>query len=260
MKWFKRLKMMRISKYAIIICLLLAIIFAGFTVYGARTGRFVVHVEQVEGVDLAVYMKEDKSDMRQSLEIDPLSNWTDFTYNKLVERSDTLINGLGVKNDQNYVGGVYNRYMCFSFMLVNRGSKPLDVLFELAVTHNKDGPDGGNAINAVRVSIIEGENSFESGRVFAKAEQTTEDHTKEEAEELLKYESHDGKYRYVPYETKPFISDTLICSEEYVDLKVGEERKYTLVLWLEGQDIECVDDVFEAELIMELDIIGIVGN
>ena len=42
--------------------------------------------------------------------------------------------------------------------------------------------------------------------------------------------------------TKPFESETIVLNRPY-SLRAGEVIKYTLVLWLEGQDHECVDNI-----------------
>ena len=246
-RWPKRLKMMRISKFAIIICLLLAIVFAGFTVYGARTGNFVIFVQPEEGIDIQIYMKEDKSDIGTHLSVPTLKEWTNYTYGLLRHRD--LVSGLGPKNDDNHIGGVYNRYMCFSFMIVNMGERDVDFLFEMTISDSERGSGGGDPIKAMRVNVIEEENKFEDGTVYAFAEET------EEGRELL---SKPNEVRgYIPYETKDFITLTQVCSERFLDLKIGEERKFTVIIWLEGQDIECVDNLFGGRLQMRLDITGV---
>lgn len=45
------------------------------------------------------------------------------------------------------------------------------------------------------------------------------------------------------YATTPFESEDVICSDEVPDFKPGDIRKYTLVIWLEGDDPECLDNI-----------------
>lgn len=58
-------------------------------------------------------------------------------------------------------------------------------------------------------------------------------------------------------ETTPFLSDKIIANGQINDFEVGENTKYTIVVWLEGDDPECVDDVIggKISLSMELQII-----
>lgn len=48
-------------------------------------------------------------------------------------------------------------------------------------------------------------------------------------------------------ETTPFTSDTLVTSDHVENFKPGDKIKYTVVLWLEGSDPECNDNVLGGE-------------
>lgn len=54
-------------------------------------------------------------------------------------------------------------------------------------------------------------------------------------------------------ETVPFSSDTMISSDHIQDLKPGEKIKYTIVLWLEGSDPECTDNILGGEIKIHMD-------
>lgn len=235
----------------------MAIVFAGFTVYGARTGNFVVFIDNgSEGVNLQLYTKEDKSDLDTHYAAEPLKKWTNYTYNRLRELD--IVEGLGNKNDDNYVGGIDNRYMCFSFMLCNMGEKDVDVFMDMSITDVEEGDGGGDPISALRVLVLEGEpeiseedirttRPLDFGTIYAYPEAT------EEGKALLA--ERNPVYRYEPYETTDFYNKSLVFSEKpFYDFHAGEERKYTFVFWLEGQDIECVDNLFGGRLQMRLDI------
>lgn len=45
------------------------------------------------------------------------------------------------------------------------------------------------------------------------------------------------------YGTTPFESEDSVVTYEIPDFKPGETRKYTLVIWLEGDDPECLDNI-----------------
>ena len=42
---------------------------------------------------------------------------------------------------------------------------------------------------------------------------------------------------------KPFLSDTVVCNGIREEIADGEVDKYTVVIWYEGEDPECVDDI-----------------
>ena len=48
--------------------------------------------------------------------------------------------------------------------------------------------------------------------------------------------------------TKAFIGDGFVVNSELYPLNVGEVIKYTIVIWLEGQDEQCVDDILGGQV------------
>ena len=58
--------------------------------------------------------------------------------------------------------------------------------------------------------------------------------------EQYRYIEKDGLYEFV---TIPFESSTCVVTEQRNELEPGEIDKFTVVLWLEGNDPECLDDI-----------------
>ena len=54
--------------------------------------------------------------------------------------------------------------------------------------------------------------------------------------------------------TTPFVSDSLVMSALREDFKPGDVDKYTVVIWLEGNDPECINDIIGGELKMQMNI------
>ena len=48
--------------------------------------------------------------------------------------------------------------------------------------------------------------------------------------------------------TKAFLGDGYVVNSELYPLNVGEVIKYTIVIWLEGQDEQCVDDILGGQV------------
>lgn len=244
-KWSKRLKLMRISKYAIVICLLLSIVFAGFTIYGINAGNFNVYITESD-VDLAVYMQDDKSDISAHMSIETLDYMYDATYAELpqnIAATGSPEKGLGIKNDK-----INNSYNAFSLCLVNRSERAVDYSMSLIVTDSRAGYEGGNAVNAMRVAVIYGNNPLETAKLYA-AEEATEENAARLAAALKEY----GEY---PSQTIYFKSEELIFEEMHYGLEAGGEVKYTFVFWLEGCDEDCVDNLIGGKLKMRLDFRG----
>ena len=53
-------------------------------------------------------------------------------------------------------------------------------------------------------------------------------------------------------DTTPFYSIDKIMSQEYLNFKVGEVDKYTIVIWLEGNDPECVNNIIGGRVKLEM--------
>ena len=53
--------------------------------------------------------------------------------------------------------------------------------------------------------------------------------------------------------TTPFHSIDRVMSQEVNNFKVDDVHKYTIVIWLEGNDPECINDIIGGGLNMEMD-------
>lgn len=56
------------------------------------------------------------------------------------------------------------------------------------------------------------------------------------------------------YADKNFISNKLVASVANEDFKPGDIDKITVVIWFEGEDPECVDDILEGEIKFSMDL------
>lgn len=54
-------------------------------------------------------------------------------------------------------------------------------------------------------------------------------------------------------ETTPFKSDTVVASEHVENFKPGDKTKYTVVLWSEGSDPECTDNIVGGEIQLHME-------
>lgn len=255
-RWMKRLKWMRISKYALIITLLLSLVFAGFTVYGARTGNFTIYLHSSD-VNLAVYMEEDMSDLGTRLTVPTLNEMTDVTFEDLAMPAvrQQIMGGLGSKNDE-----THKQYMAFSFALVNLSEKMVNYNMELTVTSTYEGIGGGQIISALRVLVIK-EWGYENGSVYdslptqaAKEEYFRGGRFYALKESTVKGANSLAENTY--YKTEDFISSLQLFKQEEYDFEINAQVKYTFVLWLEGWDVDCINDLYGGRIKMRLDITG----
>ena len=233
-RWVKRLKVMRVSTTVIITLIIALILFAGFTVYGNKVGNFVINVKNDE-LQLALTIHEDMTHQTERLTFEGISALGDTSYGLLPD--DIAKNGVGNKS----VKGIY---AAFGFYLVNNSSRNVDYVMDLKVTGVV-----GDPLPIIRVMLIEGTNgTFDPGnRIFAMAEAS------EEAEAYLK----EQLISFVYYETEPFDeTNGRIFFLKVRDLAKDGFQKYTLVMWIEGCDIECVNARLGSRIKLQLDITG----
>lgn len=117
-----------------------------------------------------------------------------------------------------------NNYLAYTFFAKNRGEEITSYSLSFDILSVIKGVD-----EAIRVSIIE--NGKET--VYAKVNKTT------------------GK---AEKGTVAFKNDSQIMYELREDFKPNDIDKYTIVIWLEGDDPECVDSILGGEMKMKLSL------
>ena len=138
---------------------------------------------------------------------------TNITYNWLPTDLDTSKDG--EHNGENYVA--------YTFYLRNDGEEAIDYDAVLDITGVAKSAD-----EAVRVMVYKnGEPSIYAKGRYDDREQAETDATK-------------------------FESDTVVMSAKSTDFKVGDVDKYTVVIWIEGNDSECIDDIRDGYVRMRM--------
>jgi hypothetical protein len=104
--------------------------------------------------------------------------------------------------------------LAYTFYVRNNGKDTLDCDASLVINGTAKGMD-----EAVRVMVYK--NGEET--IYAKPKYGTQDTPEEN--------------------TTPFKDDSTIMTDNITDLKPNDVEKYTIVVWVEGNDPECIDDI-----------------
>ncbi len=262
MKWTKRLKWIRLSKIIIPIALAITLVFAGFTVYAHEADNFVIRINNDEDVKLSLTLDEDYTKNQTSHLAVPISGYyEDVTYTpdkELLYRGESsYVENLPDDIAKHYgTHSVFTQknvlsFFSFSFWLVNNSDRAVDVDIRLDVDEmtEKKNESGIHIDEAVRVMIIENEpllsdNTF---TVYKKPERT------EEAQKQLERDVGYGNMQ-------DFLSDRCIFNREgdmgIRNMAEGAALKFTVVVWLEGWDAECIDDIRYDSLKMSMEFSG----
>lgn len=138
-------------------------------------------------------------------------------------------------DDIDNIDGSHNRsngaeFLAYTFYVKNAGEKDVKYSARILIESVSLGVD-----EAARVMV------FKNGTptIYAKPKKGTTN----------MFETNNGTYDI----DKLFVSSTKIMEETTEEFKVGDIDKYTVVVWLEGWDQECVDDILGGDIKMAMD-------
>ena len=128
------------------------------------------------------------------------------------------------KDITEYEGGSHNgdNYLAYTFYVENQGNDVSDYWNEVKIADVIKNVD-----DAVRVRIYRDGEYITYAKIGA-----------------------DGKPEP---NTVPFIDDSVIALQHIENFKPGDIHKYTLVLWVEGSDPECTDNILGGEFKVVMD-------
>ena len=268
LRWEKRLKWFKISRIVIPIALAVSLIFVGFTVYADEAQNFVIRARNEGEVRLSLTMQRDLTGQTSVLNVPFTGSQTASTFapDELGYEDffyDSHINSLNIPNniaqlEGSHFGTFYDEsgssftYTAFSFWLVNNSERAVDV----DIIMNIDGlATDYNAFDhhvddVLRIMVVEDEPLLtnETYTIYSKAEDPG-------------HQYHpDANAGSVSYDTTHFLSDKCVFSREgdlgLRDFAAGATKKFTVVLWLEGNDEQCTNDIFGERAKLSIDFVG----
>jgi hypothetical protein len=186
------------------------------TLLFSRNGTFTVKAQSLTDVNKQIALSETVgfANPTSKLNSTGINEMDNITYDWLP--LDELDMYDGAYNGENYI--------VYTFFVKNTGREDLEYQADLFYTKATRGIE-----NAARVMI------------YYNGEPT-----------VYAAPSADGGSEVVPVGLTDFYDDTTVSSD-IRSLAVSECDRYTVVVWLEGEDPECVDDVRSGTLQMEMD-------
>lgn len=210
---YKRNIMIRVTLIAITVLMLLFSVTYGFVYITSQTGYFTIELDP---------NLKAKSNMVISAD-------STFKNTPLILKTDALpymdnISERWIPENVDEIEGPHSQdnYLAYTFFVKNNGDTPMVYMTEiniLSVVKNVD--------DAIRVAVYKnGEKT-----VYAKRNKITQ----------------------LPEDnTEPFTSTTQVMNKNQPALNAGEVDRYTIVVWLEGDDPECIDDIMGGEMKMKM--------
>ena len=223
----KRKKRERIVMIVLLALLLLLIIayFILRIVYSA--GSFVINMDKNTYLNSNLVMYESLNDRSSVVKLS--TSKLEFMDNISIKWLPDNINreAEGAHNGENYIA--------HSFYLENQGEETINYWYSVTIDDIIKEVD-----DAVRVMIFINDDRF----VYAKKSPITG------KEEPIYYHTSDSE------PTIPFVDDPdgTIIRASRKGMNPGERDKVTVVIWLEGDDPECVNNILGGEMKMHMDI------
>jgi hypothetical protein len=192
----------------------IAVLFVVAALY-TRTGSFTVKLNKVEMSKYGLSLSESPDMVKMTSHL-----------NAKISESITNIAGEIIPDNVDDIDGVHNgeNYIAYTFYLQNRGEVAVPCDYAVDMSNVTNGLD-----EAIRL------------RLYVNGEPTTYAKTK-----------RDGTGPEPG--TKEFYSSTVMARGRVEVLDPGEVVKFTVVLWIEGHDPDCLDQLIGGQLKAEMKI------
>ncbi len=207
-----RFRMKLLATLAACLASMILVIYVGAALY-ENTGSFTVALNKLDMTECGLSLSET-SDLR----------YKTSNLNAAIAEEMTNISGDWIpENVDTSVDGEHNgeNYIAYTFYMTNAGRETVDYQYSLILANVTKGLD-----EAIRVKFfVNGED-----KTYAK---------------MSKHETPEPG-------TVPFTSDTEITNGRIEKFEPGQVTKYTVVIWIEGDDPECVDFVIGGQVKVEM--------
>ena len=179
-------------------------------------GRFTVSLDRNMSNRKNIFLSEDGKlkSKTRKLSADTIDYMDNISIKWLPQNIDT--EATGAHNGDNYIA--------YTFYVVNAGKEKVHYWYELDIDDTIKNVD-----EAIRIMI------YRNGKptVYAKKNKTTK-------------KKEPG--------TKKFVSNEIAVLEQRKNLRPGKKDRFTIVIWIEGDDPECNNALLGGEIKMHMDI------
>lgn len=215
-KIYKQKVFSKIVKIVFLLLLIVLSIIYLFLYIVYDGGRFTVSLDKNLSNRKNIYLSEDGSadSKTRQLSADTIDYMDNISIKWLPEGLDT--EAVGAHNGDNYIA--------YTFYVVNDGDETVNYWYEVDIDDTVKNVD-----EAIRIMV------YQNGEptVYAKKSKATK-------------KAEPG--------TKMFVSETIAVLEQRKKMKPHSQDRFTIVVWIEGDDPECLNDLLGGEIKMHMDI------
>lgn len=211
-----REKKMHVLKLALMIISLFLIVVYFLLKIFFESGAFAISLDQefARKSGLIMYENLEEKENRKILKAEPLDFMDNISVNWLPQN-------LNNEKDGSHNG---DNYLAYTFYLENQGADIIDYWYEIVIDDVIRNVD-----RAMRIMVYRNDEKT----IYGKLNEYT---NREEAG------------------TTAFYSLDKVTLKERKDFKPGDIDKFTIVIWIEGDDPDCVDELIGGQMKMHMDI------
>lgn len=225
--------MRRITVAAMACILVLLVLIYVISIMYTKFGAFTVSVNKYHQLQYGLSLCENRDFLTPTAHLD-------------CRASENITNIDGRTLDDLGLGAIDGEdsgenYLCYTFYLKNVGKETVNFEHAIVIANMTMGAE-----KAVRVRLMTNYNG-ENGKQVDYARAAGVD--------------KDGNTIPEP-NTVPFYDKNTVMTEEIRDFAPGDMMKYTVVVWFEGNDPECIDNIIggEFKIDMKFSVTGVTSN
>ncbi len=213
---YKKKLFKRIVKIIFLLLLIVISIIYLFLYIVFQGGRFTVTLDKNLSNRKSIFLSEDGKFKGKTRELyaNTIDNMDNISIKWLPDNLDT--EATGAHNGENYIA--------YTFYVINAGKETVNYWYEIDVDDTIKNVD-----EAIRIMVIR------NGEEVVYAKKSAIDGSAEEG-------------------TKKFVSKTIAVLEQRKKLKANAKDRFTVVVWIEGDDPECTNALLGGEIKMHMDI------
>lgn len=180
------------------------------TFYGQHAGNFVMTLDK-KSFERGIVLSTSDEFLAPTprLVANPVEDVKDVTYSWL--KLDSVSKTNGDFYDPDY------KYVAYTFYLKNNGTETVDVGYTIKITDLYRNID-----EAIRVLLIEDDTVV---KMYQKPDNIVHNYPNDMPEGIH------------------FINNDTICNEIIENFRPNQIKKYSIIIWLEGEDPDCVDEI-----------------
>lgn len=209
---------MRVLSCALVMLVLLSGMLYGVSALYKKTGSFTVSIDKYEMTKYGLTLSESREMTHKTSHL-----------NAAISESITNMSGKSLPANIDMIDGVHNgpNHIAYTFYLQNAGEVEVSYNYQLDISNISNDLD-----EAIRI------------RLYVDGTPTT----------YAKTKSDGTGPEDIPELTSEFYNQSIVTHGRFDNFEPGETTKFTVVVWIEGNDPDCIDRLIGGELRLEMNM------